>query len=70
MELPDKSMFVAMSCNFSKAFIVNRNKQIVWSAVPEKKNADTNKWEVIPQYRACIITDTALMHKLIWNNNQ
>ena len=67
MELPDNSMFVCMGSQFSKVFIVNMDKKILWSAASEKWNAGNNKWECIPQYRASMITTRKEMEQLIWN---
>ncbi len=67
VELPDNSMFVCMGSQFSKVFIVNMDKKILWSAASEKWNAGNNKWECIPQYRASMITTRKEMEQLIWN---
>ncbi len=66
-ELPDNSFFVSMGTPYSKIFIVNRNKEIIWSALPEKWNATEKKWRVNPQYKASIIEDKTEMEKLIFN---
>jgi len=67
-ELPDGSMFACMGKQYGTTFIVSRDKKILWSAIPEKWNADQNKWEMIPQYRASIISSRSELEKLIWNN--
>jgi len=36
IELPDGSLFSCMGGSYSKVFIVNMNKEILWSALPEK----------------------------------
>lgn len=66
-ELPDHSFFVNMGGDYSKVFIVNRNKEIQWSALPEKWQPELNKWMPFSQYRASIITRDQL-ERLIWNN--
>lgn len=67
MELADSSLFVCMGMQYSKMFIVNMDKEILWSAVPEKWNEDDKKWNVIPQYRASIIENRQALEKLVWN---
>ncbi len=66
-ELPDKSFFTCMGVPYGKVFIVNRDKAILWSAVPEKWNQDEKKWKIIPQYRASIITDSKQLEHLVMN---
>ena len=60
-ELPGHELFVCMNTQYSKMFIVNRDKQIVWSAVTEKRDPIQAKWFASQdQYRAYIITPAAL----------
>ncbi len=66
-ELPDGSIFASMSANHGNIFIVNRDKKILWNAVPERWNADEKKWEMIGTYRASIITNPRDLLQLIWN---
>ena len=67
IELPDNSMFGCMSSpGYSKVFIVNRDKETLWSALPEAWNSNENKWNCIFQYRASIINRKEL-ELLIWN---
>ncbi len=66
-ELPDESLFVSMGEPYSKMFIVNKNKEILWSAVAEKLNLSTNTWEDQGLYRASIIVSGKDLEKLIWN---
>jgi hypothetical protein len=68
MELPDSSIFVSMP-GISKIFIVNKAKDILWSGIPEKWNSASEKWEVIPQFRASIISNRKDFEQLIWNAN-
>ncbi len=66
-ELPNHSIFVQMSWNYNCLFIVNRKKQVLWSAYPELWNAKEKKWEaMLYQYRASIITDRKALEELIW----
>jgi len=65
VELPDRSILCCMAGNYSKTFIVNRDKKILWSALPEKWNSTEGKWKVLPGYRASFITREELEH-LIW----
>jgi hypothetical protein len=66
-ELPDQSMFACMGGSYSKVFIVDMDKTIRWSAVPEKWSTADNKWMNVGQYRASIVTDRKALEKLIWN---
>jgi hypothetical protein len=66
-EMPDKNMFVSMSGPYSKLFIVNHNKKILWCALPEKWNDRTQTWEINGQYRASIVTSRKDFEKLVWN---
>ena len=70
VELPDQSMFVCMGKQYGTTFIVSPDKKILWSAIPETWNADKNKWEMIPQYRASIISSRKELEQLIWNDEQ
>jgi hypothetical protein len=67
-ELPDGSFFASMSSGYSKIFIVNLDKEILWSAMSEKWNSYERKWEMISQYRASIITNRMQLERLIWGN--
>jgi len=67
-ELPDHSIFAQMSWGYSSVFIINRNKQILWSAYPEIWNPTEQKWDVLLyQYRASIITDPKQLEQMVWN---
>ncbi len=75
LELPGKELFVCMGGTCGKLFIVNRNKQILWSAQPEKWDASTSQWTKDGatldnnmkegSYRASIITREQL-ERLVW----
>ncbi len=68
IELSDHSMFASLSNDkYSSIFIVNKDKKILWSAIPEKWNEIENKWETIYQYRTSIITTQKEKEQLIWN---
>lgn len=68
IELPDQSLFVCMNSQQGKIFIVNKSKEVLWSAVAEKLSvAKERKWQILPQqYRASIISRRQL-EQLIWN---
>ena len=70
VELPGKSMFVSMGAPYSKVFIVNHNKQILWSAIPEKYDAVSKKWMLVDLYRASIIPSRKDLEQLIWNSEK
>ena len=44
LELPDKELFVCMGGTCGKLLIVNRDKQMLWSAQPEKWDASASAW--------------------------
>ncbi|NCX95378.1 MAG: hypothetical protein EBX41_03015 [Chitinophagia bacterium] len=63
------NLFVSLCTPYSTLFIVNRKKQILWSAKMQRKNIDLNKWQPQETYRASLIEGNANMEKLIWNAN-
>jgi len=65
IELPDQSLFVNMGSEYSKLFIVNRDKKILWSALTERFMETDQKWTPIHEYRANIISRKDL-ERLIW----
>jgi hypothetical protein len=65
-ELPDKSMLVIMGLPYTKTFIVNKNKKVVWSALPEKYDPATKKWGYSDQYRVCLVSRKEV-EQLIWD---
>ncbi len=67
IELPDQSIFAYMGANYGKVFIVGLDKKIRWSALPEKWLAMEQKWNVIANYRASIITDRSALETIIWS---
>lgn len=67
-ELPDHSIFASMSAPFyTKVFIVDEHKKTLWSAMPERLNTLTKKWEMMNLYQANIITTPAEMEHFIWS---
>ncbi len=66
-ELPDQSMLVMMGLPYPKVFIVNKDKKVLWSAIPERFDPVAKKWAYTDQYRAYLITDRTQLEKLIWN---
>ncbi len=66
VELGDGSFLVTMSGVFGKIFVVNKNKEVLWSAVPEVKIFDDAPWTAIGSYRASMVTRRQLQ-ALIWN---
>ena len=70
VELPDNSLFVSMCSGYSELFIVNMDKKILWSAMPEKWNPDENRWEGTTQYRASIINTRKDLEGLLWNSGK
>ena len=69
-EMPDGSMFAFMGKPYPKIFIVSNDKKELWSAISEKYNPATKKWELFGRtYRASIITRKQL-EQLIWNSQK
>ncbi len=66
-ELPDGSFFVSMAYPDSKLFIVNKNKEVLWTAIAERYNKDSKTWDNENLYRASIITNKKDFEKLVWN---
>ena len=65
LELPDGSIF-ASECNpYGNLFIVNMDKELLWHALPEKKNPENRSWDPFPQYRASIAVDPIQIEKLV-----
>jgi len=67
IELPDSSLFACMGGSYSKIFIVNRDKEELWSALPERWLPFEKKWFPNAGYRASIITNHKAFEALIWN---
>ncbi|MCW3122326.1 MAG: hypothetical protein JWQ38_1818 [Flavipsychrobacter sp.] len=68
IELPDESVFACMGSMYSKVFIVTPQKKLLWSALPEKWNAEEKRWKPVSQYRASIIYDREQLERMIWNS--
>ena len=69
MELPDGSVYVCMGSDYSKLFIVTRDKKILWSALAEEYYPHEKKWKAPKQDRSTIISREDL-GKLIWKAEQ
>ncbi len=67
-ELPDGAFLVSTCSPYSMVFIVNRNKEILWSCEPEKWNIAKSEWVPLQQYRTSMIDGPDDLAKLIWNN--
>ena len=65
IELGDKSLFVNMGGMYSKFFIVDREKNIDWEALPEKYMYTELRWAPIYEYRTNIISRKVL-EQLLW----
>lgn len=65
-ELPDQSMLVSMSAPYNKIFIINWNKEVLWSAVTEKYDPEKKEWIPATNYRTSIIPDKTTLEQLIW----
>jgi len=67
MELPGDAYFASLNSPFSKILIVSRDKNILWSALLERKNSQDSLWSALPVYRANIITNRKDLEKLVWD---
>jgi hypothetical protein len=63
-------MFAATGYGTGIVFIVSRNKEITWSAIPERWNMESKKWcNYWLTYRASIISSRKELEQLIWNDS-
>ncbi len=69
LDIGGNNLFVSMGGEYSKLFIVNKKKEILWAALHEKWNMLTKKWDIVLLYRASIITEPKDMERLIWEGN-
>ena len=70
IELPDHSFFVDECGKVGKVFIVDKDKQVLWSAFPESFGSELHVWNAITNYRASIITDPKDLEKLIFDTEK
>lgn len=66
LALSGEDMFICMGSNYSKLLIVNHDKKILWSALPEIYAPDEHKWKQSHQYRANIISRKDL-ERFVWD---
>jgi len=66
-ELPDQSIFASLSSPLSEVFIVNKEKNILWSASFEMWDPRHRNWVGKAIYKASIIPNQQELEKLIWN---
>jgi hypothetical protein len=64
--LSDSSLFVSMNAPYGNLFIIDSNKNILWSAVTEMLRPADNIWVEHARYRASIVS-RELLERLIWN---
>ena len=55
MELNNQDLFVSACIPYSDVFIVNRKKEILWSATLEEWDNNAHQWQPAPQYRASMV---------------
>ena len=70
MELPDQSMLVNMSNPYPKVFIVNHDKKILWSAMPEKYDPTGKKWIFFQDYYRAYIISRKELEQMIWRSEK
>ncbi len=66
IELPDQSILCCMGGTYSKTFIVTKDNEILWSALPEKWDEREFQWKPYGQYRASMLTSRKELEILIW----
>ena len=67
-ELPDHSMLACMTTDdYTRVFIVSRDKKTLWSAMPERRFPNQNHWHTILEYKPSMITNRKYLEQLIWN---
>ena len=67
-ELNDNSLFICMGIGINKIFILNRQKQITWSAYPELWSPQEKKWTVAGPYRTNVFEGPKNLEKLVWGS--
>ena len=70
IELPGSALFVSMCSGYSQLFIVNMEKKVLWSAIPEKWDANEKSWQGTTQYRASMINNRSELDKLVFNTGK
>jgi len=66
VKLSDGAVFASLNAPYSLVFIVDKNKKIQWSALPEMGGGEGEKWKVSRLYRASIIDSKADFERFIW----
>ncbi len=66
IDLPDGSIFASISLPYTGLVIVDRKKNILWNAKPEKWDAATSSWTGLSTYRATIIPTAEELYRVIW----
>ena len=66
-ELRDGSILISNCSPYADISIVDRNKNIIWCALPEHWHEGQKIWVECPQYRVSLIEDKASLEKAIWN---
>ncbi len=69
-ELPDRSFLVTMGGATSNVFIVNRKKEILWSAICEKWDNTLRRWNYTLNFHSSMITSRKELERLIWNSEK
>lgn len=67
-QLHDKSFFVGMCSPYWDLFIVNRDKKVEWSAIPQCYDESMKKWKPTSSYRSNIVMPEDQLEKMIWND--
>ena len=64
-ELPNGLVYICMGSDYPKFMIINKNKEILWSALPQLYYPIEKLWRTRKQDRSCIITRSSF-EKMVW----
>ncbi len=65
-ELPGGSLLVSFCTPYNNLFIVDRKKQLLWDALLEQWNPDTQTWGVLDEYRASYVPGAVALAGMVW----
>ena len=68
--LPNGNIFIANCSPACNIFIVDRNKNVLWSAQPEAWSVFDKKWVTSTQYKPSLVNGKEELEKMIWNTEQ
>lgn len=69
-ELPDGSFFTSLCSPLSGLYIIGPDKNVRWSAIPQRREPMSGKWRYSLQYRASMITSQSDIDRMIWHGQK